>query len=177
MKPTCYMLIGVPGSGKSTYAKQIVQEMPEVVILSSDEYIEKYAKEQGKTYNEVYREAGDKAQAWLNTSIRQLVNQKKSFIWDQTNVFASARSKKIRALKQNKYQVVAISLELSVQELQKRIQSRTEAGGKRISSKIIQEMIENYSRPSHEEGFEDVYLIGDDGQIRLVAKTENRLKV
>lgn len=27
-KPVCYMLVGLPGSGKSTQAKEMVKEMP-----------------------------------------------------------------------------------------------------------------------------------------------------
>ena len=48
------MLIGVPGSGKSTWVEN--QDWAKnCVYVSTDQYVEAYAKGLGKTYNEVLR--------------------------------------------------------------------------------------------------------------------------
>lgn len=167
------MLVGIPGSGKSTICEELLKNTTDLTVLSTDEYIEKYAKERNKTYNEVHRESVGDAQKWMNNQIRALMNQKKNFIWDQTNVFKSARRKKITNLKQKKYNIVAVVLELTPEELNKRLSKRENSGGKHISPKIIQDMLASYERPSYEEGFCDIYLIKDDGVPQLIEKTLN----
>ena len=167
------MLVGVPGSGKSTICNELLNHSNDLIVLSTDEYIEKYAKERNKTYDEVHRESVADAQKWMNNQIRVLMNEKKNFIWDQTNVFKSARRKKIANLKQKKYNIVAVVLELSPEELTNRLSKRENSGGKHISEKIIQDMLASYERPSYEEGFCDIYLIKDNGVPKLVEKTLN----
>lgn len=47
------MLVGIPGSGKSTFAREMFFDH---VRISTDDYIERIARVTGKTYNEVFRE-------------------------------------------------------------------------------------------------------------------------
>ena len=51
--PTIYMLIGVPASGKSTWVEQ---NKGNALVISTDNLIEAYAANLGKTYNEVFKE-------------------------------------------------------------------------------------------------------------------------
>ena len=51
---TVYMLVGVPASGKSTWVSN--QKFEDVIIASSDAYIDTVAAKSGKTYNEVRSE-------------------------------------------------------------------------------------------------------------------------
>ena len=55
--PKCYQLIGVPASGKSTWYKNqdwLGEDKKEHKYVSTDYHVEVYAKEQGKTYSEVF---------------------------------------------------------------------------------------------------------------------------
>ena len=53
--PKCYQLIGVPASGKSTWASS--QEwFPACEYISTDKFVEAFAHETGKTYSEVFIE-------------------------------------------------------------------------------------------------------------------------
>ena len=45
----CYMLVAVPGSGKSTLVEALQKDMPQLGVVSSDVHIERYAKEKNKT--------------------------------------------------------------------------------------------------------------------------------
>lgn len=175
MPKVCYMMVGLPGSGKSTASDQLLKEIEELTVLSTDEYIEKYAKEVGKTYNEVYREVGDKAQKWMNQQIKELIKAEKTFVWDQTNVYATARVKKINMLKQNGYEVTAIVVEISEEELSRRIKKRTSEGGKKIPYSVLGEMKKNYTRPEYSEGFKEIYIIGDNNIPVLINKIENKI--
>lgn len=168
----CYMLIGIPGSGKSSIAKEIKSQYPDVVIISSDIYIDNIALERGLSYSEVYRDTIEDAEKWASKQLENAIKNKKNIVWDQTNVFESARKKKISRMHQNKYDVIAMSLELSSEELRKRHNKRKADGGKHISYKIIQNMVDNYVRPHYGEGFAEVYLINDIGALTLIPKTE-----
>lgn len=177
MSQICYLMVGLPGSGKSTLCQNLLNENQELEIVSTDEFIEQYAKEKNMTYGKAMRELGDKPQALMNNKIQKLLKDKKSFIWDQTNVFISARKKKIKMLSQNKYTVIAIVTELSFEELNRRLDKRVSEGGKRINIKIINDMVEGYTRPLYNEGFSEIYLISDDNQFKLLEKNEQRLGV
>ena len=45
----CFMLIGIPGSGKSTLTQKLLAEQP-LEIVSSDAFIDKKAQEEHITY-------------------------------------------------------------------------------------------------------------------------------
>lgn len=168
----CYMLIGIPGSGKSSIANEIKSQYPDVVIISSDIYIDKVAKEKGLTYSALYKDTIEDAEKWASKELENAIKNKKNIVWDQTNVFESARKKKITRMHQNKYEVIAMSLELTTEELNKRHTKRKNEGGKYISYKIIQNMIENYTRPHYGEGFVEIYLVNDIGALTLIQKPE-----
>lgn len=177
MSQICYLMVGVPGSGKSTLCENLLKENPSLDIVSTDEFIESYAKEKNISYGKAMREMGDKPLSLMNNKIQKLLKEKKSFIWDQTNVFLSARKKKLKMLSQNKYEVTAIVTELSAEELNRRLDKRISEGGKRINIKIINDMIESYIRPSYSEGFNEIYLISDDNEFILLEKNENKWSI
>lgn len=164
------MLIGVPGSGKSTVANSLIADMPNLEIASTDLLIDEYAAKKGKTYSQVHREYVDQATKAMNMQIQSMMKKGESFIWDQTNVFASARKKKLTTLLQNKYTVIAITIELSQEQLQKRLTERVANGGKFVGDKIIADLLLNYSRPTYSEGFDEIYVIQDDGNSVLLEK-------
>lgn len=161
--PVCYMMVGVPGSGKSSAIAQLKSEMPHLKTVSSDEYIDKIALKQGKKYSEVHCENVDDATKWMNAQIQSFIKNKVDFIWDQTNVVQTARLKKIRNLKANGYEITAITFEITREELQKRLTRREKETGKYISVKIVEKMIEEYVRPDYSEGFSLIVLISDNG--------------
>lgn len=170
MKRICYMLIGVPGCGKSTISEELIKDMPQLQIASSDLIIDQYAKKKGKTYSQVHRDYVEEAQKIMTRQVQDMMKKGESFIWDQTNVFASARKKKMTTLTQNKYSVIAITIELTPEELEKRLKKRVDNGGKFISPKIVADMLLNYTRPTYDEGYQEVYVIQDDGHAHLIEK-------
>ena len=166
--PSCYMLIGLPASGKSTLRAKILKEIPSLKVISTDDFIEEYALKEGKKYNDVYHSFSDEATKKMNLALRQIMNNKDSFIWDQTNVFKSARLKKLSKLKQSGYEVIAVALSLSNEELTHRLVTRVNSGGKPISYNVMNELKSNYTLPDYSEGFKEIYIISDDGQYQLL---------
>ena len=95
--PRCYQLIGVPGSGKSTWVSN--QDWArDCVIVSTDAHVEAYATEQGKTYNEVFREYMPTAAALMAEQVHQAREAGLDVIWDQTSMNVKSRRRKFRML-------------------------------------------------------------------------------
>jgi len=157
-KPTIMMLIGPPGSGKSTWIKQFMEnDSNDWTVISTDVFIEKYAAEQGITYSEAFYKLPFKTKTKFNIALREAVNKKKHIIWDQTNLSIKIRRKKM--LQTPKYVHKAVAFELDYDELFRRLEKRQNETGKSVSDKIVNQMIETYERPTKSEGFVSVELI------------------
>ena len=65
-KPKLYILIGVPGSGKSSWVANQMFDWNRTVVASSDGHIERHAKSIGKTYNDVFKDYAPKAMKLMN---------------------------------------------------------------------------------------------------------------
>jgi len=51
----CYQLIGVPGSGKTTWLQNQIWALG-LTVVSTDVFVEEYAAAQGRTYNQVFED-------------------------------------------------------------------------------------------------------------------------
>ena len=152
--PKCYQLVGVPGSGKSTWiANQLwINDIP---IVSTDHFVEAYAKEQGKTYSEVFEE-------YMPIAVRLMANQalvcqanNLDVIWDQTSTTAVSRLRKFNTLPQ--YEHIAIVFKTpDPDELARRLASRP---GKIVPDSVVQSMIDNFEMPTEEEGFKEIWYV------------------
>jgi len=103
--PKCYQLIGVPGSGKSTWVKNQIWALG-LTVVSTDNFVEAYANQQGRTYSEVFED-------YMPTAIDLMIQQVAfaqqhghTVIWDQTSVTVASRRKKFRMLPD--YQHIAV---------------------------------------------------------------------
>jgi predicted kinase len=152
--PKCYQLVGVPGSGKSTWiANQLwVNDIP---VVSTDHFVETYAKEQGKTYSEVFDE-------YMPIAVKLMANQALicqanglDVIWDQTSTTAISRLRKFNTLP--KYDHIAIVFKTpDPEELARRLASRP---GKVVPDSVVQNMIDNFEMPTEEEGFKEIWYV------------------
>lgn len=150
MKPTLFLLIGVPGSGKSTWVKS---HSSDAVIVSTDDYIEQVAKNSGLTYNDVFLDTIKEAtSAMFNTAKTAILNQQ-NVIWDQTSTTVSSRKKKIKMFP-SEYHKVAVFFHCPPDDiLNSRLESRP---GKIIAPEVIKQMKENLKMPTLEEGFDEI---------------------
>jgi len=147
-----YVLVGVPGSGKSTWvANQLWAK--DCVYISSDQLIEEEAVSQGKTYNDIFK-------SYVNTAIFLMLDQViaareagKDIIWDQTSVSVKSRKKKFSMLPD--YEHIAVVFDTPpASELMRRLASRP---GKNIPWEVVSSMINNFEMPSEEEGFKEIW--------------------
>jgi predicted kinase len=150
----CYQLIGVPGSGKSTWIKnqEWAENMP---IVSTDKFVEDYAIEQEKRYSDVFDE-------YMPIAVRLMTNHALTcqanfldFVWDQTSTTVASRKRKFNTLLDSQYEHIAIVFKTpDEEELKSRLASRP---GKIIPWSVVQGMIDNFEMPTEEEGFKEIW--------------------
>jgi predicted kinase len=149
-----YVLVGVPGSGKSTWIKN--QEWAkDIPVVSTDHFIETYAEQQGKTYNEVFDE-------WMPKAVKLMANQvhickanNTDIIWDQTSTTIGARRKKLNMCPEY-YKIAVVFKTPDEEELQRRLNSRI---GKAIPENVMRSMKDqlNNEPPTLAEGFDEIW--------------------
>jgi predicted kinase len=171
--PQCFMMVGVPGSGKSTAIKALLKDMPHLQVVSTDDYIDRVAAKSGKTYTEVYADSIDDATKWLKAQVQKLIKDKTDFVWDQTNVVKTARAKRMTNLASNGFETIAIVFEVPVEELHQRLDKRAQETGKFISRKLLENMLNDYTRPGYDEGFKSI-IMNQNG--RYVELEKSQLK-
>lgn len=138
-KPTAYILVGVPGAGKSTWIN--ANKNRNTIVCSTDDHVEKYAKSIGKTYSEVF-------DSYMKTALKMMIDDVDyailhdfNIIWDQTSTTAKARKKKINML--GGYTKIAVVF-------------KTPDPGKHIPKHVMKSMIEGFEVPTISEGFDKI---------------------
>jgi len=154
MKPRLYMLIGVPGSGKTTWISK--QEWAkDCCIVSTDKYVEEYAMMQGKTYSEVFQEFMPTAVELMTDNVRLAREDNQDVIWDQTSTTVSTRRKKF-ALLPDHYAIAVVFRTPSRDELDVRLSGRP---GKHIPKEVVDSMIAKWEEPTEDEGFSEIWYV------------------
>ena len=153
--PTCYQLIGVPASGKSTWIKNQDWALG-LTVVSTDMWVEIYAKEQGKTYSEVFTDYMPTA---VDLMAKQVVFAREyghTIIWDQTSTTVKSRARKFNMLPD--YEHIAVVFRTPDRsELDVRLSGRP---GKHIPKNVIDSMIAGWEEPTLEEGFKEIWFAG-----------------
>lgn len=151
--PKCYQLVGVPASGKSTWVEHNAL-CNQCVIISTDAYVEQYAKEQGKTYNDVFKEYMPTAVELMEAAVIQARAQSKDIVWDQTNMSVKTRARKFRMLPN--YEHIAVVFKTpDADEHARRLASRP---GKTIPQPVLDSMAANFEMPTKTEGFTEIWF-------------------
>jgi predicted kinase len=152
-KPKLYMLVGVPGSGKSTWVKNQEFWLKDCVYISTDKYVEEWAESVGKTYTEVFEEYMPTAVTRMAGAVNGARDAGKDIIWDQTSTTIHTRAKKFRMLPD--YHTIAVVFRTpEIEELNRRLANRP---GKVIPSEVLNNMIVKWEEPTLEEGFDEIW--------------------
>ena len=148
------MLCGVPTSGKSTYVKKLksMKYWENSVVLSTDDYIEEYAKRVGQTYNEVFDDVIPDATRELELQLNMAKEKGKNIIWDQTNLSRKSRKNKLHKIPSS-YARGVVYFEVSLEEALERNKHRE---GKFIPESILKRMWHQFEIPTREENFDYV---------------------
>jgi predicted kinase len=149
-----YVMVGVPGSGKSTWI-QNQQWAKDCVVVSTDEFVEEYAKSVGKTYSEVFNEYMPTAVQLMANKVVNAREEQLDIIWDQTSCTVQTRAKKIRMLP-DYYAIAVVFKTPQSAELEKRLASRP---GKIIPWEVVSDMAQKLEAepPTLDEGFDEIW--------------------
>ncbi len=148
-----YILIGVPGSGKSTWIKNCGID---AVILSTDDKIEAAAEAAGKTYNDMFKSVIGEAEKQMYADALAAFAAGRDVIWDQTNVTAKTRGKKLNRVPAH-YEKIAVYFNTpDTAELNRRLANRP---GKTIPANIVMGMVSQLEMPTADEGFDRIIIV------------------
>lgn len=151
--PTLYMLIGIPGSGKSTWIQNQNFNLNDTVIVSTDNIIEERAAVKGMTYSDVFQDEIKSATAEMNQILQNAVANNKDIVWDQTNLTAKTRRPKLMKFP-TEYEKVAVFFATPDDvELQRRLGNRV---GKVIPANVVLAMKSQLQLPHVDEGFDRI---------------------
>jgi guanylate kinase len=151
-QPKLYVLVGVPGSGKSTWVAN-QDWAKDCVYVSTDTWVELEAERQGRTYSEVFEEYMPKAVNIMSAQVIDTRDQGRDIIWDQTSTTVMSRRRKFSMLPD--YYAIAVVFRCpDLDELMRRLNSRP---GKIISLDVVESMIKNFEVPTEEEGFKEIW--------------------
>jgi predicted kinase len=152
--PWALILVGLPGSGKSTFVNALLEKHPNTHIASTDNLLEEFAKERGISYTEAFSTNTENLQTKMMEGMTQAIKDQKNIVVDQTNMSIKSRKSKIDILKKNGYTVMALVFEVDDVTLQERLKTRAINTGKVIPQRVMEMMSKSYQAPSIDEGFE-----------------------
>ncbi len=149
-----YMLVGIPASGKTTWSNN-QSFSDDCVIISTDQYVEEYAAQTGKTYTEAFQEYMPIAVDRMTDAVIEAREAGRNIIWDQTSTSIGTRAKKFRMLP-NYYAIAVVFPIPERQELERRLASRP---NKIVPIDVVDRMIGNWEEPTLEEGFMEIWKV------------------
>lgn len=143
----CTMLIGLPASGKSTYAENSGLTSS-ACWISTDNIIQDIADDYGFTYDEIFKDAIGLAEKVMWRSLEHAHNKGYDVVIDRTNLTRKSRARFIRFLTGYEFEAVVFP---TPENWEERLASRT---GKTIPQHILNTMKLEY--PTLDEGFTSV---------------------
>ena len=147
MNNTLYIAVGLPGSGKSTYAKNFIKDK-DIEYLSSDELRAVYGKD------ETDQSVTSIVFGHIKRKVDEFLKDGKNVLVDATSVNRRERSDYINTAKKYGAKVVAIVFKMDRQGLIDRNKKRGEQGGREVPTFVIDKMLAKYEEPSYIEGID-----------------------
>lgn len=147
-RPSLILLVGIPGSGKTTYAENYIAEHNNTVHISSDQIrAELFGNEatQGDN-NQVF--------ALMQSRTIEALNNGQSVVYDATNVTRKDRSY-IIALCPKFVKIECHIVWAPIETCIERDASRDRTVGKAV----IDKMLKRFQAPYYDEGFNDITVI------------------
>lgn len=150
-RPSLILLVGIPGSGKTTYAEKYIKENPDTVHLSSDKIrAELWGNEatQGDN-NEVF--------SLMQTRAIEALNNGQSVVYDATNITRKDRSY-IISLCPKFAKIECYIIWAPIETCIERDATRERTVGK----EVIDRMLKRFQAPWYDEGLDEVKVIRPD---------------
>ncbi|KAK9267331.1 hypothetical protein L1049_009755 [Liquidambar formosana] len=144
------MMVGLPASGKTTWVEKWVKEHPEkrYVLLGTNLALDQM-KVPGLLRKQNYSERFDRlmtsADGIFKTLMSRAAKIPRNYILDQTNVYQSARKRKLRPF--TNFRKIAVVVFPKPEELKHRAEKRFKEMGKEVPAEAVDAMLANYVLP------------------------------
>ena len=148
------LMIGLPGSGKTYWAEKYSKENPAKCynVLGTNNLIDRM-KVMGlprlRNYHGRWEVLIEKCTDCFSTLLKLASKRKRNYILDQTNVFPTARARKIKDFEDMACKAIVVVPD--DEEFQRRCKIRTQEFGKEIPEGAVIEMKANFVLPEFEE--------------------------
>lgn len=145
--PTFVMMVGLPGSGKSTYAKELAEKI-KAVICSSDVIRKELCGDENLQDNneEVFK--------LLHSRIKEYLRKGISVIYDATNINSKRRRAFLSELRNILCVKKCVIMAVSLEECCKRNEQRNRV----VPHDVIMRMYKNWNTPYWFEGWDEITL-------------------
>jgi len=164
---TLYMLVGLPCTGKSTWARENCT--PDTMVLSTDQYVEAWASGEGISYQAAFEKYYKDAERALWANLARGIRYNMDIIWDQTNLTKAARAKKLRRFKGlspggagsdegTGYSKVAVYFPVPDNHNHLLAVRSSALRPKHIPGHVIETMRGALQEPQHHEGFDTIVI-------------------
>jgi len=153
------MMIGLPGAGKTYWAEKYASENEEknYNILGTNNLIEKMkvnGLSRKRNYHGRWEVLIKKCTECFNEILLLAAKRRRNYILDQTNVYPTARGKKLKDF--NGFDCKAVTVVPSDDEFRRRVSEREAIEGKEIPDSAVLNMKANFVLPEVEEVFKEV---------------------
>jgi predicted kinase len=161
--PNCWVLIGLPASGKTTWRRAQIERRARLdrslTVISTDDLIEQIAGAIGVTYSDAFRMIEHQALlAHVKRQFRDAADRRDDLIIDRTNLYPTSRATWLGRLAG--YRKIAVVFEVSEAEHTERL-AMAGWNGKVIPPAVLDDMRSKFVRPMKDEGFDMVWTYRD----------------
>ena len=140
-----YMMVGLPASGKSTYAKLLAEEIEGIVVSSDGIREEWYGDEniQGDP-SKIFREVGQRCVKSLKEG--------RSVVMDATNMNAKKRTNFLRQMPECKKVCIVMAVPFD------ECLARDEVRSRHVGPAVMEKMRRNFQMPYYNEGWDHIEI-------------------
>lgn len=144
--PDLIMLVGIPASGKSSYARQNYKDYK---IYSSDELREKLFNDVNDQVhnNELFR--------YIHKNIIKDLRDGNNVVYDATNIYSKNRRKFLSKLSDIDCSKICVVFNVDVDKCKLRNSTRE----RKVPEEVIDKMYNKIETPSIDEGFDKIYYV------------------
>lgn len=147
-KPKLYVMCGLSGSGKSTIAKQITNDNPDTVIISTDMIREQLTGEIGD------QSQNDEVFEIFHTLIRKRLENKYNVIADATNITMKSRRAILNKVNGLDIEKICYIIPKTFEWCQQDNKNRTHP----VPDEVLEKQIRRFEIPFIEEGWSKIII-------------------
>ena len=161
MKKHLYLMVGVPGSGKSTYAKSVLKDGD--IYISRDEIRYSLLTEE----DDYFAKENEVIKTFIDNIDKSLINEEYcgDVYADATHLSPKSRAQILNQLK-NKDKVSAIYLDIPLDLILERNAQRK--GRALVPENVVRRMYNSIILPTKAEGIEKLIIIDENQKVKEV---------